>query len=57
MIQRLFVFLLIPLFFGCKEKRPAAQAALKTQEPEWIQLFNGKDLSGWEPKFMGYPLG
>ena len=57
MIQRLFVLLLIPLFFGCKEKRPAAQAALKTQEPEWIQLFNGKDLSGWEPKFMGYPLG
>jgi hypothetical protein len=57
MIQRLFVLLLIPLFFGCKEKRPAAQAALQTSEPEWIQLFNGKDLSGWEPKFMGYPLG
>ena len=24
---------------------------------EWIQLFNGKDLSGWTPKIKGYPLG
>ena len=24
---------------------------------EWIQLFNGKDLTGWTPKFAGHPLG
>ena len=24
---------------------------------DWIQLFNGKDLEGWTPKFTGYPLG
>ena len=24
---------------------------------EWIQLFNGKDLSGWTPKIKGYPAG
>ena len=24
---------------------------------DWIQLFNGKDLKGWTPKFTGYPLG
>ena len=24
---------------------------------EWIQLFNGKDLEGWTPKFTGFPLG
>lgn len=24
---------------------------------EWIQLFNGKDLDGWTPKFRGYELG
>ena len=24
---------------------------------EWIQLFNGKDLSGWTPKLSGYALG
>lgn len=23
----------------------------------WIQLFNGKDLTGWTPKITGYPLG
>jgi len=24
---------------------------------EWVQLFNGKDLTGWTPKFVGHPLG
>ncbi len=24
---------------------------------EWIQLFNGKDLSGWQAKFSGHELG
>jgi hypothetical protein len=24
---------------------------------EWIQLFNGKDLTGWTPKIRGYDLG
>ncbi len=23
----------------------------------WIELFNGKDLAGWTPKFAGHPLG
>ena len=27
------------------------------KQEQWIQLFNGKDLSGWTPKFKGYPLG
>lgn len=26
------------------------------KNPRWIQLFNGKDLSGWEPKITGYAL-
>ena len=26
-------------------------------EGEWIQLFNGKDLTGWTPKIRGYPSG
>jgi hypothetical protein len=30
---------------------PTAPAA------EWIQLFNGRDLSGWTPKFTKHPLG
>lgn len=29
----------------------------KSQETQWIALFNGKDLSGWTPKFRHCPLG
>jgi hypothetical protein len=25
--------------------------------PRWVQLFNGRDLSDWVPKFAGYELG
>lgn len=34
-------------------------AALPAQSavPGWVQLFNGKDLSGWVVKIKGYPLG
>ncbi len=28
-----------------------------TEDSEWIQLFNGKDLEGWTPKIKGYELG
>lgn len=28
----------------------------KTTEPEWIQLFNGKDLTGWDIKISGYEM-
>ena len=24
---------------------------------DWISLFNGKNLTGWTPKFAGYELG
>lgn len=26
-------------------------------EEEWVAIFNGKDLTGWTPKFRGFPLG
>ncbi len=29
----------------------------KSDTSEWIQLFNGKDLTGWTPKFKGHDLG
>ena len=29
----------------------------KKDDGEWIQLFNGKDLDGWTPKFKGHDLG
>jgi hypothetical protein len=30
---------------------------LATAADEWVQLFNGKDLTGWTPKIRGYDLG
>jgi len=32
-------------------------SSVKPAEPRWIQLFNGKDLTGWTPKFVGCELG
>ncbi|MGK7397683.1 MAG: 3-keto-disaccharide hydrolase [Candidatus Cyclobacteriaceae bacterium M3_2C_046] len=29
----------------------------QSKENEWIQLFNGQDLSGWTPKIRGYAMG
>ena len=29
----------------------------KTAKKEWIQLFNGTDLTGWTPKIVGYEAG
>jgi hypothetical protein len=34
---------------------PAPQSAANPQD--WVQLFNGKDLSGWTPKFAHHELG
>jgi len=36
---------------------PATAAEDVGGEGEWIQLFNGKDLSGWKVKIKGYELG
>lgn len=35
----------------------SAQAQNAVGEEKWIQLFNGKDLDGWQVKIAGYPLG
>ena len=29
----------------------------KADPKDWIQLFNGKDLTGWTPKFAKHDLG
>jgi hypothetical protein len=36
---------------------PAAAIAAEPAKGEWKQLFNGKDLEGWTPKFKGHDLG
>lgn len=35
----------------------AKPAAPRPDTGEWIQLFNGKDLTGWTPKIRGYDVG
>jgi hypothetical protein len=35
---------------------PASGEAASADE-DWIQLFNGRDLSGWTPKITGYAVG
>ena len=37
---------------------PASPASAATAPKEaWVQIFNGKDLDGWTPKFKGSPVG
>lgn len=35
----------------------SADREVDSNEEEWIQLFNGKDLDGWTPKIVGHELG
>lgn len=35
----------------------AAPGRVAQAQGNWIQLFNGKDLSGWTPKIVGHELG
>ena len=39
------------------QSTPAPAAMPKAQPGDWQQLFNGKDLSGWTPKFAKHDLG
>ncbi|WP_298653869.1 DUF1080 domain-containing protein [uncultured Proteiniphilum sp.] len=45
----LFSVISITFFASCDLK--------KNGEGEWVQLFNGKDLTGWTPKITGYETG
>lgn len=52
-----YLILLFALsLFACKgASKDAAQAA--PEEPQWLSLFNGGDLEGWQVKIRGFPLG
>lgn len=63
---KLFLFSSITclfLFAGCSHKKndssteTTEQNAQNGKSGEWIQLFNGKNLNGWTPKFSGFKLG
>ena len=43
---------LLLLVASCKSQKEEATSSVE----EWLPLFNGKDLSGWDIKIAGYPL-
>jgi hypothetical protein len=45
-----YYILLFVLVAACQSSKQ------KAPEQEWIQLFNGKDLTGWDIKLSGYKL-
>ena len=47
LIQIALLFLTLPF---------QSLAQTKTAKQDWLQLFNGKDLTGWDVKIAGYPL-
>lgn len=51
-MKKIALFILLVLFL-CIDLTGFAQHP----KGEWVQLFNGKDLTGWTPKIKGYPSG
>ena len=49
----------VPVPRSSSRRRPSAPAAgiPKADPKDWIQLFNGKNLDGWTPKFAKHDLG
>ncbi|MFY0686020.1 MAG: DUF1080 domain-containing protein [Cyclobacteriaceae bacterium] len=43
------------LIIGCAA--PVSENKPDPDQEEWVQIFNGKDLTGWTPKFTGYEAG
>jgi hypothetical protein len=41
---------------SCKQA-PKEETSAETQPENWIPLFNGENLDGWEVKISGYPAG
>ena len=52
-----FLFVLMLLASACRDKAPGPVAETPEAGPQWIQLFNGHDMTGWTPKFRGQALG
>jgi hypothetical protein len=50
-------FALLAVSIALPGSRGAAAAPAGPDAREWIQLFNGRDLTGWTPKFAKYALG
>ena len=40
-----------------QEKNESSQSADHDGDGQWLQLFNGKDMTGWTPKIRGAEFG
>jgi hypothetical protein len=45
------------VLLGASQRAAGPPAASAASQEEWIQLFNGRDLTGWTPKFAKHDLG
>ena len=45
------------ILLACAAHKPSTQATAGPPGEDWVTLFNGVDLTGWQPKFAGRPLG
>ena len=48
--MKIHYFLILMLAISCKPGQH------EPENNEWIQLFNGKDLTGWDIKISGFEL-
>jgi len=55
MKKTVLLLTLLTFFLGCKESKTDSKNDPNAEE--WISLFNGKDLDGWDIKIAGYPVG
>ncbi|TRZ45862.1 3-keto-disaccharide hydrolase [Robertkochia solimangrovi] len=58
-MKHITTLLALLALLSCKteEKKGTDTEVQDIQQPKWIQLFNGKDLSGWTPKITKHPIG
>ena len=48
-----YVIFCLMVFNACKKQLPKSNP----QEEVWIDIFDGKNIKDWTPKFTGFPLG
>ena len=52
-----FFFLALLIIFGCQSTPDPTDSQADPSQEEWVALFNGVDLDGWEIKITGFPMG
>ena len=54
-----YLLILLILGLGCQQSSTTKEETTPEEvtEAPWIQLFNGKDMTGWTQKISGYDYG